>query len=78
MYKICMHKEILTYQIGRFSQKVGRYRIYGHSMSLSDSSLSWKIVMGPQFKVSSRRLEKPGIESATPVYKESGLVTALW
>ena len=25
-------------------------------------SLSWKIVMGPRFRVSSERLEKPGIE----------------
>ena len=26
---------------------------------------SWKIVMGPQFKVSSERLEKPGIKPTT-------------
>ena len=31
------------------------------------SSLSWKIVMGTRFKVSSERLAKPGIEHTTPV-----------
>ena len=30
------------------------------------SSLSWKIVIGPRFEVSSERLEKPGIEPMTP------------
>ena len=31
------------------------------------SSLSWKIVTGPRFRVSSERLEKPGIEPTTLV-----------
>ena len=30
------------------------------------SSLSWKIVIGPRFIVSSERLEKPGIEPTNP------------
>ena len=33
--------------------------------------------MGPQFKVSSDRLEKPGIEPVTPGYV-SGLPTTPW
>ena len=37
------------------------------SQSVLVSSLSWKIVMGPRFRVSSERLEKPGIEPTTPV-----------
>ena len=36
------------------------------SQSVLVSNLSWKIVMGPQFKVSSERLEKPRIKTHNP------------
>ena len=36
------------------------------SPSVFVSSLSWKVVMGPRLRVSSERLEKPGIEPTTP------------
>ena len=44
---------------------LGTTQIPVSSQSVRVSSLSWKIVMGPRFRVSSERLEKPGIEPTT-------------
>ena len=45
---------------------LGRAQSPSSSQYALVSSLSWKIVMWPWFKVSSERLEKPGIEPTTP------------